>query len=40
MEKYLGMTEAEVNRQLYTVVFQHLEDMAKEAEEMEKIRNK
>ena len=40
MEKYLGMNERDVNRELYTVVFQHLEDMAKEAEEMDKIRNK
>lgn len=40
MEKYLGMKEVDVNRELYTVVFQHLEDMAKEAEEMEKVRNK
>ena len=40
MEKYLGLNEQEVNTQSAHVVLQHLEDMAREAEEMKKIQSK
>ena len=40
MEKYLGLNEQEVNQQSAHVVLQHLEDMAREAEEMKKIQQK
>ena len=40
MEKYLGLDEDKVNNQTYTLVLQHLEDMAKESEEIEKMKNK
>ena len=42
LQKYLQKTEDEINAQPYQVILQHLEDMAREAEEMEKInrRNK
>jgi hypothetical protein len=38
MEKYLGLDEDKVNSQTYTLVLQHLEDMAKESEEIEKMK--
>lgn len=40
MEKYLGLDEDKVNGQTYTLVLQHLEDMAKESEEIEKMKAK
>lgn len=40
MEKYLGLDEDKVNNQTYTLVLQHLEDMAKESEEIEKMKRK
>lgn len=40
MEKYLGLDEEKVNNQTYTLVLQHLEDMAKESEEIEKMKRK
>jgi hypothetical protein len=40
MEKYLGLDEDKVNGQTYTLVLQHLEDMAKESEEIEKMKRK
>ena len=40
MEKYLGLDEEKVNSQTYTLVLQHLEDMAKESEEIEKMKRK
>jgi hypothetical protein len=40
MEKYLGLDEDKVNNQTYTLVLQHLEDMAKESEEIEKMKAK
>jgi hypothetical protein len=40
MEKYLGLDEDKVNSQTYTLVLQHLEDMAKESEEIEKMKRK
>ena len=38
MEKYLGLDEDKVNAQTYTLVLQHMEDMAKESEEIEKMK--
>ena len=38
-DKY-HLTEDEINRQPCRVILQHLEDMSREAEEMEKIRKK
>ena len=40
MEKYLGLDEDKVNNQTYTLVLQHMEDMAKENEEVEKMKRK
>lgn len=40
LEKYLGLTEKEINNQLFHVVLQHIDDMIKENKEMEKIRSK
>ena len=40
MEKYLGLDEAKVNSQTYSLVLQHMEDMAKENEEVEKMKRK
>lgn len=40
MEKYLGIDEEQLNNELFTVVLQHLEDMSKENEELERIRKK
>lgn len=40
MEKYLGLDEDKVNSQTYTLVLQHLEDMAKGSEEIEKMKRK
>lgn len=40
MEKYLGLDEQTVNDQNFHIVLQHMEDMAQQNEEMEKIRNK
>lgn len=38
LEKYLGMTEKEINNQLFHVVLQHIDDMIKENKELEKSR--
>ena len=38
MEKYLGLDEDKVNRQSFQIVLQHMEDMARESEEMDKIK--
>ena len=40
LQKYLSLSEAQINQQPCLVVLQHLEDMAREAEEMERIRRK
>jgi hypothetical protein len=41
LQKYLGgLTEAEINAQTAHAILRHLNDMATEAEEMEKIRRK
>jgi len=40
MEKYLGLDEEKVNSQNFQIVLQHIEDMAKENEELEKIKKK
>lgn len=40
LQKYLGLREADIDAQPCTVILQHLEDMAREAEEMERIRRK
>lgn len=40
MEKYIGLNEQEVNKQSFHVILQHMEDMAKEAEEMKRINSK
>lgn len=40
MEKYLSMSEKDVNNQTFHIILQHLDDMAKENEEMEKIKSK
>lgn len=40
MEKYLGLDEQSVNQQNFHIVLQHMEDMAQQNEEMEKIRSK
>ena len=40
LEKYLNLNEDEVNRQFYTVVLQHIDDMIKENEEMKRIKAK
>ena len=40
MQKYVGLTEEQVNRQTYSLVLEHLERMAKENEELEKVRRK
>lgn len=40
MEKYIGLNEEEVNRQSFHVILQHLDDMAREAEEMERLNKK
>lgn len=40
LEKYLGQSEEEINRKMFYANLQHLEDMAREAEEMERISRK
>lgn len=40
MEKYIGLNEREVNHQSFHVILQHMEDMAKEAEEMKRMNSK
>lgn len=40
MQKYVGLTEEQVNRQSYSLVLEHLERLSKENEEMERIRSK
>ncbi len=40
MEKYLGIKEDDVNRETFTVVLQHINDMVREQEEMEKLNKK
>ena len=40
IEKYLGLNEKEVNAESFHNVFQHLENMAKENEQLEKLRSK
>ena len=40
MQKYASLTEDQVNNQSYSLVFEHLERLSKENEEMEKIRKK
>jgi len=40
MEKYLGLDEEKVNRETFHIVLQHMENMAKESEELEKVRKK
>lgn len=40
MEKYLGIKEEDVNRETFTVVLQHINDMVREQEEMDKLNNK
>lgn len=40
IQKYVGLTEEQVNHQSYSLVLEHLERMAKENEELEKIRQK
>lgn len=38
MEKYLGINEEQLNEELYSVVLQHIQDMAVENESMERMR--
>lgn len=40
IEKYIGLNEEEVNRQSFHVILQHLEDMARESEETERLNRK
>ena len=40
MEKYLGINEEELNRELYTYVLQHLQDMMDESDRMKELNNK
>ena len=40
MEKYLGVNEEELNRELYTNVLQHLQDMMDESDRMKELNNK
>lgn len=40
MEKYLGINEEELNRELYTNVLQHLQDMMDESDRMKELNNK
>lgn len=40
MQKYVRLTEEQVNSQTYSLVLEHLERMAKENEELEKVRRK
>lgn len=40
MEKYLGINEEEMNRELYTNVLQHLQDMMDESDRMKALENK
>jgi hypothetical protein len=40
MQKYTTLKEDDVNHQTFHIILQHLEDMAKENEEMERIRKK
>lgn len=40
MEKYLGINEEELNRELYTNVLQHLQDMMDESDRMKELSNK
>lgn len=40
MEKYLGINEEQLNEELYTVVLQHIQDMAVENEHLERMRKK
>jgi hypothetical protein len=40
LEKYLGQSEEQINRKMFYANLQHLEDMAREAEELERISRK
>ena len=40
MEKYLGINEEEMNRELYTNVLQHLQDIMDESDRMKALENK
>ena len=40
MEKYLGINEEEMNRELYTNVLQHLQDMMDESDRMKELNKK
>ena len=40
MQKYTSLKEEDVNGQTFHVILQHLEDMARENEELERIRKK
>lgn len=40
MEKYLGINEEEMNRELYTNVLQHLQDMMDESDRMKELNSK
>ena len=40
LQKYLAQTEEQINQQPCRVILQHLDDMAREAEELEKINKK
>lgn len=40
MQKYAGLTEDQVNNQSYSLVLEHLERLAKENEELEKVKRK
>lgn len=39
MQKYLGIDEKEMNSQFFQLVLQHMENMARENEELERIKN-
>ena len=39
MQKYLGLDEKGVNNQFFQIVLQHMDNMARENEELEKIRS-
>ena len=38
MQKYLGLDETEVNNQFFQLVLQHMDNMAKENDELERIK--
>ena len=40
LEKYLGLSAQQIDREPYTTVLQQLENISREAEEMERIRNR